>query len=99
MIEFSTTLGKQRNMRRFRGREIRRPRAQLGLPVLGHNLRVIHKLRQSKIPKPANENLTKKTRLKAGISVRQAISVLFPVFSAFQACFASTDAQVYAMDR
>ncbi len=45
-----------RNLRRFRGRGIRRARAQLGLTVLGHNLRIIHNLRQSKIPEPANEN-------------------------------------------
>jgi transposase len=48
-----------RNLRRFRGRGIRRARAQLGLTVLGHNLRIIHKLRQSKIPEPINENQAK----------------------------------------
>ena len=48
-----------RNLRRFRGRGIRRARTQLGLTVLGHNLRIIHKLRQSKIPEPASENQTK----------------------------------------
>jgi transposase len=47
-----------RNLRRFRGRGIRRARAQLGLTVLGHNLRTIVKLRQSKIQEPENENQT-----------------------------------------
>lgn len=50
-----------RNLRRFRGRGIRRARAQLGLTVLGHNLRTILKLRQTKIQEPANENPTKNT--------------------------------------
>ena len=48
-----------RNLRRFRGRGIRRARAQLGLTVLGHNLRIIHNLRQATISEPANENQTK----------------------------------------
>ena len=47
-----------RNLRRFRGRGIRRARAKLGLTVLGHNLRTILKLRQSKIQEPEHENQT-----------------------------------------
>jgi hypothetical protein len=50
-----------RNLRRFRGRGLCRARAQLGLTVLGHNLRIIHKLRESKISEPATENPTKYT--------------------------------------
>jgi transposase len=37
-----------RNLRRFRGRGLTRARTQLGLTVLGHNLRVIAKLRGRK---------------------------------------------------
>jgi hypothetical protein len=48
-----------RNLRRFRGRGIGRARAQLGLTVLGHNLRVIHKLRNSSITEPAHQNHAK----------------------------------------
>ena len=37
-----------RNLRRFRGRGLSRARTQLGLTVLGHNLRIIAKLRKKK---------------------------------------------------
>lgn len=37
-----------RNMRRFRGRGLSRASTQLGLTVLGHNLRILAKLRQTK---------------------------------------------------
>jgi len=37
-----------RNLRRFRGRGLSRARTQLGLTVLGHNLRTLAKLRQRK---------------------------------------------------
>jgi hypothetical protein len=37
-----------RNLRRFRGRGISRARTQLGLTVLGHNLRTLANLRQRK---------------------------------------------------
>jgi transposase len=37
-----------RNLRRFRGRGIDRAKTQLGLTVLGHNLRTVAKLRQAK---------------------------------------------------
>jgi hypothetical protein len=37
-----------RNLRRFRGRGMERARTQLGLTVLGHNLRTLAKLRQQK---------------------------------------------------
>jgi transposase len=37
-----------RNLRRFRGRGISRARTQMGLTVLGHNLRTIAKLREQK---------------------------------------------------
>jgi hypothetical protein len=48
-----------RNMRRFRGRGIHRARSQVALTVLGHNLRIIHKLRTTKNLEPANEKLAK----------------------------------------
>jgi transposase len=50
-----------RNLRRFRGRGIRRARAQLGLTVLGHNLRIILRLRQSKIQESEHEDQTENT--------------------------------------
>jgi len=37
-----------RNLRRFRGRGLSRARTQLGLTVLGHNLRIVAKLRKNK---------------------------------------------------
>jgi hypothetical protein len=37
-----------RNLRRFRGRGIDRAKTQLGLTVLGHNLRILAKLRQAR---------------------------------------------------
>ena len=37
-----------RNLRRFRGRGLSRARTQMGLTVLGHNLRIIAKLREIK---------------------------------------------------
>lgn len=37
-----------RNLRRFRGRGITRARTQMGLTVLGHNLRILAKLREKK---------------------------------------------------
>ena len=37
-----------RNLRRFRGRGLSRARTQLGLTVLGHNLRTLAKLRENK---------------------------------------------------
>ena len=37
-----------RNLRRFRGRGLTRARTQMGLTVIGHNLRIIAKLRQRK---------------------------------------------------
>jgi len=41
-------LKEHRNLRRFRGRGLSRARTQLGLTVLGHNLRIIAKLRKKK---------------------------------------------------
>lgn len=43
-----------RNLRRFRGRGINRARTQLGLTVLGHNLRILVKLRKQNVPKSEN---------------------------------------------
>ena len=37
-----------RNLRRFRGRGLSRARTQMGLTVLGHNLRIVAKLREKK---------------------------------------------------
>lgn len=37
-----------RNLRRFRGRGLSRARTQMGLTVLGHNLRILAKLREKK---------------------------------------------------
>ena len=49
-----------RNLRRFRGRGLSRARTQLGLTVLGHNLRVLAKLRELKKRK-ADDAVTPKT--------------------------------------
>ena len=49
-----------RNLRRFRGRGISRARTQLGLTVLGHNLRIVAKLRE-KNKHEADEAVTPKT--------------------------------------
>ena len=37
-----------RNLRRFRGRGLSRARTQMGLTVLGHNLRILAKLQEKK---------------------------------------------------
>lgn len=44
-----------RNLRRFRGRGLQRARAQVGFTVLGHNLRTLHKLRNSKSSEVRND--------------------------------------------
>jgi len=48
-----------RNLRRFRGRGLSRARTQLGLTVLGHNLRIVAKLQQ-KNKHEANKTITLK---------------------------------------
>lgn len=48
-----------RNLRRFRGRGLARARTQLGLTVLGHNLRTLAKLRERKKHEP-NHAITPK---------------------------------------
>lgn len=45
-----------RGARRFRGRGINRARAQYGITVLGHNLRIVLKLLRQKIPKEKTQN-------------------------------------------
>ena len=49
-----------RNLRRFRGRGLSRARTQLGLTVLGHNLRILAKLREMK-KQQADHAVTPKT--------------------------------------
>jgi transposase len=49
-----------RNLRRFRGRGLSRARTQLGLTVLGHNLRLLAKLREKKKHEP-DDAITPKT--------------------------------------
>lgn len=49
-----------RNLRRFRGRGLSRARTQVGLTVLGHNLRTLAKLRERK-KQESNDAITPKT--------------------------------------
>ena len=48
-----------RNLRRFRGRGLSRARTQMGLTVLGHNLRILAKLREQKKREAHHRGTTK----------------------------------------